>query len=171
MFKFSLRKKLLLVSLLILLVPWVGVRYIRAIESYLQQSLLDNLSHYTQSVASSLALQPELIPDFPSGEAIFALPLASEPELDGHDDDWDDYIAYRQYLINLSDKSLDASRPYLLTGLFEESLYIHMTIPDKQILYLDQKSPQNLLVESKINQADSIQIELGSGENHRTLLI
>jgi len=113
MLQLSLRKKLLLVSLLILLVPWVGVRYIRAIENYLQQSLLENLSHYTQSVASGLAQQANLIPEFPAGEALFALPLQKQPQLDGYDDDWLDYSAYRlgELMNGLSVRGTVRSRP------------------------------------------------------------
>jgi len=174
MFHFSLRKKLLLVSLLILLVPWVGVRYIQAIENYLQQSLLDNLSHYTQSVASGLAQQAELIPTFPAGEAVFALPLQKKPQLDGYDNDWDDYVAYRTpFKAELPiAETKNTGVPSLLTGLFDNSLYLHITIPDRQIVYLGQNN--NLATKSndlKTVSGDSIQLILNSTEQHRDLII
>jgi len=166
MLKLSLRKKLLLVSLLILLVPWVGVRYIRAIENYLQQSLLDNLSHYTQSVASGLAQQADLIPIFPAGEAVYALPLQKRPHLDGYDNDWDDYVAYRQTFKFSSHTEVEKSEnnPSLLTGLYEDSLYLHITIPDQQIVYLSQDG-------SEIDAADSIQLILNANDHRRHLTI
>ena len=137
--KFSLRKKLLLVSLLILLVPWVGIRYIQAIENYLQQSLLENLSQYTQSVASGLTHQADLIPEYPAGEAVFALPLQKEPQLDGYDDDWIDYTAYRQNLQEVASQAVQMTNlPTVLTGLFNDSLYLHIKVPDQEIIYLEQ---------------------------------
>ena len=163
MIYFSLRKKLLLVSLLILLVPWVGIRYIQAIENYLQQSLLENLSHYTQSVASGLSQQAALIPEFPAGEAIFALPLQKEPQLDGYDDDWLDYIAYRQKLQKQANqKKQSANIPTLLTGIFNDSLYLHIKVPDQKIIYSEQKH---------VNGSDSIELILNSDTGSRTLMI
>jgi two-component system sensor histidine kinase ChvG len=163
MIYFSLRKKLLLVSLLILLVPWVGIRYIQAIENYLQQSLLDNLSHYTQSVASGLTQQAALIPEFPAGQAVFALPLQKEPQLDGYDDDWSDYTAYRQKLEMLVNQQQQlANRPTLLTGIFNDSLYLHLKVPDQDIIYNEQTHD---------NSFDFIELILNSDTGSRTLTI
>jgi len=172
MFQLSLRKKLLLVSLLILLVPWVGVRYIQAIENYLQQSLLENLSHYTQSIASGLAQQAELIPEFPAGDAIFALPLQKQPQLDGYDDDWQDYYAYRQQLKSENHQNQSSKAPSLLTGLYEDSLYLQIIIPDQQILYKGQNSLSSTTqFDFKAAVVDSVQLLLESDNQQRKLLI
>jgi len=175
MFNLSLRKKLLLVSLLILLVPWVGIRYIQAIEDYLQQSLLDNLSHYTQLIATDLAAEVDLIPIFPSGEAVFALPLQKEVQLDGYDSDWAEYDDYRKgFLIDPKRSMTEVvdTTPTLLTGLFENSLYLYIAIPDQQIVYLKQNlnhiardyKPENSIT-------DSVQLILQSDNDKRELVI
>lgn len=178
MLQFSLRKKLLLVSLLILLVPWVGIRYIQAIENYLQQSLLENLSHYTQSVASGLTQQADLIPEYPAGAAVFALPLQKAPQLDGYDDDWLDYKDYRQKLSANKVVVAAVNRPTVLTGLYEESLYLHINVPDQNIIYLNQgelsissQSTSKTKSKAKSEPVDSIKITLNADSQSRTLII
>jgi len=181
MFHLSLRKKLLLVSLLILLVPWVGIRYIQAIESYLQQSLLDNLSHYTQLVASDLNQQVELIPTFPSGEAVYALPLQKQTQLDGYPSDWAEYDDYRKTLnlVSSSKTQIDSEpQPTFLAGLFENSLYLYIAIPDRQIVYRQQDI---LFGDDDINQTgslkkisstvDAVLLKLHSDKKIRDLII
>jgi len=175
MFNFSLRKKLLLVSLLILLVPWVGVRYIQAIENYLQKSLLENLSHYTQSVASGLAQQADLIPVFPSGKAVFALPLQEEIQLDGYDSDWGEYDDYRKkFRIDSQTQQQQSEQqlPTLLTGLYESSLYLYIAIPDRKIIYLDQNITNGINnFDVNTTMVDSVQLVLESDEERRALII
>ncbi len=181
MFHFSLRKKLVLVSLLILLVPWVGIRYIQAIENYLQQSLLDNLSHYTQLVASGLNQQVELIPTFPSGEAVYAMPLQKQIQLDGYPSDWIEYDDYRKKLTLVSSVETeinDDEQPTFLTGLFENSLYLYIAIPDGQIVYRQRDvfsdssdSSQPGYPGKKNATVDSVQLLLDSNEKKRDLII
>ncbi|MCP4270834.1 MAG: hypothetical protein GY781_02540, partial [Gammaproteobacteria bacterium] len=181
MFHFSLRKKLVLVSLLILLVPWVGIRYIQAIENYLQQSLLDNLSHYTQLVASGLNQQVELIPTFPSGEAVYALPLQKQTQLDGYPSDWVEYDDYRKKLdlASAAETLVDEDeQPTFLTGLYENSLYLYIAIPDRQIVYRQQDifsdssdSSQPGYPGKKSSTVDSVQLLLDSIEKKRDLII
>jgi len=181
MFHLSLRKKLLLVSLLILLVPWVGIRYIQAIENYLQQSLLDNLSHYTQLVASDLNQQVDLIPTFPSGEAVYALPLQKQTQLDGYPSDWDEYDDYRKKLDLVSPvghKINSEEQPTFLTGLFDNSLYLYIAIPDNQIVYRQQDilfgggdSNQSGNAKKKSPAVDGVLLKLYSEEKKRDLII
>ncbi len=182
MFHFSLRKKLALVSLLILLVPWVGIRYIQAIENYLQQSLLDNLSHYTQLVASGLNQQVELIPTFPSGEAVYALPLQKQIQLDGYPSDWTVYDDYRKKLdlaAAVAETVVnEGEQPTFLTGLYENSLYLYIAIPDRQIVYRQQDilfgsgdTSQPGYPGKKNSIVDSVQLILDSNEKKRDLII
>ncbi len=173
MFNFSLRKKLLLVSLLIFLVPWVGVRYIQVIEEYLQQSLLDNLSHYTQSVASGLAIESHLIPTFVSGDSVFALPLQKEPQLDGYDTDWVDYSSYRRGLQLANSRGVVATTktPTMLIGLFENSLYLHIKIPDSEIIYLSRQANIASTNSKKTLRAEAIHLVLNTDGQQRKLII
>ncbi len=175
MFNLGLRKKLLLVSLLILLVPWVGIRYLLAIENYLQKSVLDNLSQYTQLIATNLAEEVDLIPMFPSGEAVFALPLQKETRLDGHNSDWaeyDDYMKQFQYRSQSSETLLKNAIPTLLTGLFENSLYLYIAIPDHNILYAQQSiNLNNKGYDPDNTKADTVQLILQSKDKKRDLVI
>ena len=131
MFRLSLRQKLLLVSSLILVVPWLGLRYVKAIEDYLQHIILDNLTAYTQSVSANIALQSEVIPTFPSGQSLYAAPLSNEPALDGYDSDWGDFS---QPATLLQDKQ-SSSNSTIKVGRYGESLYLFLTVRDSDVQY------------------------------------
>jgi len=167
MLHLSLRKKLFLVSLLIFLVPWIGIRYIQAIEDYLQQSLLDNLSHYTQSVSIGLSKDSELIPIYPSGDALFAIPLQKQPLVDGYDSEWEDYIDFRRSLLSPSFLVEGTKAPTLLIGKYENSLYLNLQIADKNIIYLGQ----NRNIDSNNFESETIQLILESNDQRRNLII
>ena len=138
----SLRQKLFLVSLLILLIPWLGVRYVKAIEDYLQHIILDNLSSYTQSVATALTTQVEKIPDFPSGDSLYASPLRTRPQLDGYDADWGNYGSKVVYLKSTGAVA-NSNTPWVTIGRFEESIYVFISFRDEHIRYHKHSLPLN----------------------------
>ena len=58
----TLRRQLLLVSLLTLMLPWAGCEFIRETESALRTSQQTMLSGLARAVADSLAAYPEAFP-------------------------------------------------------------------------------------------------------------
>ena len=87
----SLRRQLLLVSLLTLVLPWSGCQFIRETESALREGQQQMLSGTALAIADSLAQFPEEFPlDAPrnQADALYGHPLSSEPLIDGYFDDW-----------------------------------------------------------------------------------
>ncbi len=87
----SLRRQLLLVSLLTLVLPWAGCQFIRETESALREGQQHMLSGTALAIADSLAQFPEEFPlDVSPNQAdeLYGHPLSSEPLIDGYFDDW-----------------------------------------------------------------------------------
>lgn len=89
----TLRRQLLLVSLLILVLPWAGCQFIRETESALREGQQRMLAGTAQAIADSLSQFPEEMGRFAeddgrSANQLYGHPLQSEPLVDGYFDDW-----------------------------------------------------------------------------------
>ena len=89
----SLKRQLLLVSLLVLMLPWAGCQFIRETESALREGQQQMLAGTARAVAESLAQYNDEFPpasgnDFIIGDQLFGHPLSVAPEIDGYFDDW-----------------------------------------------------------------------------------
>jgi two-component system, OmpR family, sensor histidine kinase ChvG len=95
-YAFSLRLKLALVSLTLLLIPWIGYRYLHAVEQYLRlgrEAVLLERAHATAAVLADQAqvFAPRDADAAPDAEHLFVRPLRTPIQLDGYDDDWAPY--------------------------------------------------------------------------------
>ena len=88
----TLRRQLLLVSLLALLLPWAGCQFVRETESALRASQQQMLAGTARAIADSLSQYPDA---FPAAEAASSLPgqlyahaLETSPVVDGYFEDW-----------------------------------------------------------------------------------
>ncbi len=88
----TLKRQLLLVSLLALMLPWAGCEYIRQTESALRAGQQQWLTGTARALANSVAQYRQEYPDRLTvgrvGEQLFLQPLSAAPELDGFADDW-----------------------------------------------------------------------------------
>ena len=99
----SLRRQLLLVSLLLLSLPWAGCQFIREMEDALRQGQAQSLQATASAIAGILADQPELIYPYPErlnspgGEEqhIYAWPMEQPLILDGYGDGWEEIPGQR----------------------------------------------------------------------------
>jgi two-component system, OmpR family, sensor histidine kinase ChvG len=129
----SLRFQLLLFALLTLVLPWTGLRYVRAMEGALRGGLEQSLQGRAITVAAALEEQnlplcsaPPCVQDeTPRGRTIYAPPLAAEPELDGVRDDWGGGDAPREIG--------DGHRVY--AGVFGRFLYLFVAVADRDLVY------------------------------------
>lgn len=119
--------------------PWVGIRYVQAIEDVLQQLILDNLNTYTQSVADKLGSNTVAIPSFPPGDTIYAVPLVKQPIMDGYDADWNDYFSQKLQLSEVNNNK--ASSPQMLIARHGQYAYLYVWVPDNQIRYFNDDLP------------------------------
>ncbi len=87
----TLRRQLLLVSLLTLVLPWAGCQFISETESALREGQQQMLSGTALAIADSLAQFPDEFPldaSLNQAGALYGHPLASAPPIDGYFDDW-----------------------------------------------------------------------------------
>ena len=102
-FRFSIRAKLLLASLSLLVVPWLGYQYIQALEGYLRQAQEEKLLDRVALLASLMRDRSDLFQVQPGPATaidahIYISPLQSPIQLDGYEDDWAPYGDRRQML-------------------------------------------------------------------------
>ena len=128
----SLRKQLAIFSLLSLVLPWAGYRYVGEMESVLRNGLERSLLERAQQVAGALQRQQwtrELAagtPDDRDSPDIYARLLATAPVVDGSRADW------------TIDESLgvdinDSVRFWV--GVYASSLYVAVDVHDEQVVF------------------------------------
>jgi signal transduction histidine kinase len=132
----SLRLQLLAVSLLTLVLPWVGLRYVQELETALRAGLEQSLLASAAAVAAALAEQSATLCTPPycdtrrAGATIYATALAREPDLDGvRDDHWN---TTRETALAIGDGQ------QLWAGTFGRFAYLFVTVADDDLVYQSQ---------------------------------
>ncbi len=97
---FSIRTKLLLVALLLLLIPWMSYIYVRDMKTFLLSGQENALSLISRAVATVLNDRPELFNednsldvDDADGNDIYATPLPAYINLNGEFSDWGEQVS------------------------------------------------------------------------------
>jgi signal transduction histidine kinase len=126
----SLRKQLLIFSLLTLVLPWAGYRYVQEMETVLRAGLEQSLLERARTVAGALERRDSLgtgsaLAAAASG-AIHAPLLAASPQIDGSRSDW-----------NLPDERAVelAGGQRFWAGVFDRFLLLALDVDDDQIVY------------------------------------
>ena len=128
----SLRKQLAIFSLLSLVLPWAGYRYVREMEAVLRDGLEQSLIERAQTVAGALERQSwtrELATDEPSGNEqapVYVRTLVSAPLVDGSREDWTIPAIFAQDLSDVAAYSV---------GVFGSSLYVHVDVRDDAVVF------------------------------------
>lgn len=132
----NLRRQLLLVSLLVLVLPWAGCQFIRETESALRQGQQQMLSGTAQAIADSLsahyeefALQREK--NRLGTNQIYGHPLSRPPIVDGYFDDWP---IERESLRDL--QGADGNIRYV-AALYGQYFYLFVDAIDSTVVYKD----------------------------------
>lgn len=85
----SLRTQVLLISAVLLAIPWLGYRYVTEVEQFLRQGQEQAVAGTARAVATALHDRPRLFQGAGApGEAGVAALLSAAPRLDGRADDW-----------------------------------------------------------------------------------
>lgn len=107
---FGLRTKVILIASFLLILPWIGYKYIQEMEQLLRQGQEQTLIGTTRAVATALNERPNLFSDQASflesvkvGRDLYAFDLKNPIQLDGKLNDWTDY----------EDKMLNYGRDYV----------------------------------------------------------
>ena len=137
--RISIRSKLLLASLSLLVVPWLGYHYIQGLESWLRSAQEQRLLDRVAVVASVMDGQKTLFkqsvavaPVVKAGAHIYVRPLRSAIQLDGYADDW---MVYQDRERLLGDANDEDFRVRYRLGVWKEFLYLFLQISDDQVIY------------------------------------
>ena len=134
-----LRRQLLLVSLLLLSLPWAGCQFIREMEGALRQGQAQSLGATAAAIAAVVGQQPGLI--YPNPERlgappdktrpIYAIPMEQTLILDGYGDGWEEIP--ETHLASEGDAApLAAAYRAVTRG---DYLYLLLRVEDPEVIY------------------------------------
>jgi hypothetical protein len=130
----TLKRQLLLISLLALMLPWAGCEFIRETESALRSGQQQMLAGMARALADAMAGYSEEYPDRLTtgqpGEQIFVHSLSSRPTIDGYFEDWP--------LDARSLRTIDgADGPIQLSvASYDQRIYVFVDVTDHNVIYL-----------------------------------
>ncbi|WP_353571282.1 proteobacterial dedicated sortase system histidine kinase [Candidatus Albibeggiatoa sp. nov. BB20] len=171
----TIRSKVLLLSLTLFSIPYVGYEYVLEMEKYLRDNLETSLKDASHALASVLHNQPELFNRQLSDVVEFYKPIEDVRQfriafhLDGNTSDWEDYLFEAQ---NYSEKhtlySISETNPVETTesvsfqhvaGIYRNYLYNLFIVKDKSIIYRNQG-------DLELNRSDHLQVMIQDNEEH-----
>jgi len=154
----SLRRKLLLVALAMLALPWAGWQFVRQMEVLLRQGQEQTLIATGKALARSLAAINAELPQ--PGAALYVHELEAPLQIDGYADDW---LELRGYSQNLGPVQ-DAQKLKLILAEDAAWFYLLAEVRDGTRRRADARDGQ-------VQQADRIELSLGRGDAERSYLI
>ena len=151
MFTLTIRSKVLLLSLTLFSIPYVGYEYVREMEKYLRDNLETSLMDTARAIASVLNDRPSLFSrnladTVRDDSALMTYSLKTPIRLDGKLDDWQEYLdkarVYGEKDIlrdqgNYTQESLSFKH---LIAKYRGYLYALFIVTDDMIIYRDSTS-------------------------------
>jgi dedicated sortase system histidine kinase len=171
--KLNIRSKLLLVSMALLVIPFVGYKYIQQMEEYLRHEQEKSLIENARVVAAVIQSYPEVFPssattneEAAAEQHLYVRPLKSQIQLDGYADDW---IYYRDRITvyssvktvseaNAQNSPLQQLSYRFQVGHFGRYLYALFQIKDPHIIYRQAN-------DTSLTKNDYLQIALTDPKN------
>ncbi|WP_372941365.1 proteobacterial dedicated sortase system histidine kinase [Shewanella sp.] len=149
----GLRAKVVILSLFLLCLPWLGYEYVWEMEKYLRHGQEKTLEGTTQALATALHERPKLFDNQASflkqvekGRDLYAYPIAGPIQLDGKLADWN---LYQHRTLNYADNHLiyqrNESDPINISfthmvGKYGGYLYGYFEVKDPQVVFRSRKS-------------------------------
>ena len=164
--RFTIRLKLLLLSVVMLSVPYVGFQYLRETERYLQSGLEDSLLAVASAMAISLQGQANLFrgatETAPHAMPLFVHALAFQPHIDGYIDDWASYATWADRFESVaSDSAARTAEGFeVIVGEYGNTLNLAVTVDDETLFYQQHGS-------FSPREADTIELLLDDGGARR----
>lgn len=133
--KFSLRSKLMLLSIAVLIIPYIGFDYLRQMETYLRETLEASLVDSTYAVAGALNDKPELFESSfnETTNSLYVHQLNNPVHLDGYTDDWLSYIDWSETY--RADSVTDADNFKLIISKDDDYFYVLIQVKDNSLIY------------------------------------
>ncbi|MCF6325396.1 MAG: proteobacterial dedicated sortase system histidine kinase [Gammaproteobacteria bacterium] len=152
----GIRGKLLLASLSLLIIPWLGAQYIQNLESYLREAHEEKLIDRISIMAAVMGEQEKLLVDQNNNADIdnipshlYIRPLNRPIQLDGYLDDWRHYQD-REQPLGKSNGDLSVLQRI---GYYKDHLYITLQVTDDNVIY---RSPNT----QRLDRSDHIRISI-----------
>ncbi|MCG7981129.1 MAG: ATP-binding protein [Candidatus Thiodiazotropha lotti] len=135
----SLRFKLLLASLTLLLIPWAGYQYLQGMEQTLREAQQQLLMNRTEIIANLLAVQSvKWLAQQPVNAGItpslYAFPLNNPPVIDGYADEWLSLKPQAESFNSVGSQKRKLSLDWL-AGFHDNDLYLLLEVRDQQLSY------------------------------------
>lgn len=152
-FRFGIRLKLLLLSLFLFAIPWLGYQYVWELESYLRTGQEQTMEGTARAVATALHERPSLFDSQSSylqnvkpGTDLYAHKIIDPIRLDGQLDDWADYrhLSLRYSEMELIEQSEFYDPQSLqfehMVGQYAQYLYAMFEVTDDNLVYRPSNS-------------------------------
>lgn len=167
--RFSIRLQLLLLSLFLFAIPWLGYRYIWELESYLRLGQEQTMIGTARAVATALHERPALfdsqaayLTSVRPGTDLYAAPIAEPIQLDGKVNDWNHVSPLIQdygsdHVVTWFDDF--TTRPPItlsfkhMVGQFGDYLYAMFIVEDDSVIWRESNA-------LSVDQSDHLLISL-----------
>lgn len=147
----TLKKQLLLVSLLTLMLPWAGIEFIRETESALRSVQQQMLAETARAHAITMAQYSEEFPTtnstWSTSDQLYMHVLARQPTIDGYFDDW---LLDRTSLRSL--RGTDGTIKFAI-ATFGGAVFLYVEVSDRDIIYA---TAQTMIVDDGPLYADRV---------------
>ena len=133
--KISLRSKLMLMSISVLIIPYIGFDYIRQTETYLRSTLESTLTNVSYVVASALNNKPRLFSTSFSEErnVLYVHELNNVIQIDGYTVDWKSYVDWSEIYPSISLANKDNFR--LIISKDNDYYYVLLQVEDNELIF------------------------------------
>lgn len=131
----TLKRQLLLLSLVILSLPWAGCELVREMESGMRQTQLRDLHSSTRTLAKLL---PEQFSAQPSdADSLYAGVAAIKPVIDGYGEEWQKQPAqhFESTRQDADTHNNDPIRVSIQSQIYADHLYVFISVQDRDIRY------------------------------------
>jgi two-component system, OmpR family, sensor histidine kinase ChvG len=146
-FTFTIRAKLLLLSLVILSIPYIGFEYLRELERYLRDALDTSLVDAAKATAGPLHERENFFQvhsDNP-GETLYVHEMNHPVQIDGYTEDWDAYIAWSDVYQAPMESSGNNPLSYkLIVSHYQQTLYVLIQVRDENLVYQKADQPDSI---------------------------
>ena len=147
--RFTIRLKLLVLSLAVLSIPLLGYEYLRELDRYLRTGLESSLMDAARAAAGPLHEQYQLFPytQASAEHSLFIQKLQTPIQLDGYTDDWLDYLAWSKVYKQVDTEDEKDELSYkLILGQQGNNLQILLQVQDPRVSY--QKPNDDVILNS-----------------------
>ena len=135
----KLRQQLLILSLVILSLPWAGCQYVREMERVMLEGQERELLASARAVALRLSEEPGLFAgadEKTTDASIYFHHLPLQPQIDGYMAEWRSFALTAEQMLPDKDKQ-PGSQAWVQSGFIGDELYLHIDIQDASPTFSD----------------------------------